>query len=61
MIHDCQGSETQEHKKSNQVELGKTLPTGAEGIDRSTEPEQKGQEIWKDKTEVYNLCRNEVR
>lgn len=59
VIHDCQGSETQKHEKSNQVELGETLPTGAEGIDRSTEPEQKGQEIWKDKTKVYNLCRNE--
>lgn len=34
MIHDCQGSETQKYEKSNQVELGETLPTGAEGIDR---------------------------
>lgn len=34
-------SEIQKHKKSNKVELGKMGYTGAEGIKRSKEPEQK--------------------
>lgn len=43
MIHDdYQGLEIEKHEKSHHVELGKMAPAGAEGFDRSKEPEQKG-------------------
>lgn len=36
---DCQGLEIE---KNNHIEMGKSVPAGAEGTDRSKETEQKG-------------------